>query len=280
MIFDFRFRPPYEEFLNLGIFEPPCFTLPPFSYHAVETPSARKQDMSLFFSEMTEAGICGGVLVPRALPGESVSNECVKKFCEEYPGHGIVAFGGINVSLGIAAAVDELEKCISYGFKGIAMEPGDFIPSMKADDARLYPVYERCERMGLPVVVTLSLWQGTDLSYSAPDSLMHVAEDFPGLQIVAAHACYPWIGQAVAAVVKYPNIWLIPDMYLYNPHTPGREMFIQAIQWLNGENILFGTAYPCYDMRQAVEDFMKLDLTQEQREKIFYKNAYKILSLE
>ena len=281
MIFDFRFRPPYEDFLNLSIFNPPCCSTPPLSFHAIDTPSANLGDMSLFFEEMDEAGISGGAVIPRMLPGKpSVSNECVRRLVEVFPDRHLVPFGAIDVSSGIYKALEELELCIQWGFRGIAMEPGGFTPALKVDDARLYPVYARCEQKNILVMLTLSLWQGPDMEYSSPVAVQHIARDFPHVQFIIAHAGYPWAVQAIKTVSTHGNVWLIPDMYLHNPMTPGREAYVQGIKWLDGERILFGSAYPCYDMRQAVKDFMNLNLTNGQNEKILYKNALRILNLK
>lgn len=281
MIFDFRFRPPYGDFLNLSIFNPPCCATPPLSFHAIETPSAELGDMNLFFKEMEEAGISGGAVTPRGLPGKpSVSNECVRNLIGDYPDRRLVPFGAIDVSSGIYAALEELERCIEWGFRGIAMEPGGFVPALKVDDARLYPVYARCEQKNMLVMLTLSLWQGPDMEYSSPVAVQHIARDFPKVQFIIAHAGYPWAVQAVNAVSTCGNIWLIPDMYLHNPMTPGRDIYVQGIKWHDGERILFGSAYPCYDMRQAVKDFMDLGFTDEQCERILYKNAYNLLNFK
>lgn len=281
MIFDFRLRPPYGEFSRLGIFRPvPCNAQPPLKYHSRRTESAFSTSMEAFFDEMREAGIGRGVVMPRATASaqENVSNECVHELAKAYP-EIFVPFGGIDVSGGIARALEELDACVRMGFRGIAMEPGYFSPPRKADHATLYPVYAQCEKLGLPVVLTLSLYQGPTISYCEPATVQQVARDFPALQIVVAHACYPWIPQIFSVAAVCGNVWLLPDLYLLNPMTPGNEMYRNALRWLDCERVLFGSAYPCYDMRQAVEDMERFDLTPAQREKIMYGNAAALLRL-
>lgn len=281
MIFDFRLRPPYGEFSRLGIFQPePCNAQPPLKYHARRTESAFATSMDLFFEEMRAAGIERGVIMPRATASaqETVSNVCVQALATAYP-EIFVPFGGIDVSRGIAHALEELDTCVRMGFRGIAMEPGYFSPPRKADDAVLYPVYAHCEKLGLPVVLTLSLYQGPTIGYCQPASVQQVALDFPGLQIVVAHACYPWIPQIFSVAAVCRNVWLLPDLYLLNPMTPGNEMYENCLRWLDCERVLFGSAYPCYDMRQAVEDMERFNLTPAQREKLMYGNAAALLRL-
>ena len=40
--------------------------------------------------------------------------------------------------------------------------------------------------------------------------------------------------------------------------------------------VLFGTDYPMWDIDVELERFMRIDLTEEQREDIFYNNAAKL----
>lgn len=280
MILDFRVRPPYGEFLNLAAFNPPCNSKPPQMYHARRSESAHQKSMPLFLEEMREAGISRSVIMSRTLPdsGKSITNEGIREAAGAYPDL-FTPFGGIDVSCGIANALAELEKCASYGFKGIVMEPGQFDPPLKVDAAQLYPIYARCEQLSLPVVLTMSFKQGPTLEYSNPAAVQNVASDFPLLQIVITHACYPWLPHIFSISLMHPNIWLIPDLYIHNPMAPGNEMFTDGVRWLDGDRLLFATSYPCYDMRQAVEDFMSMDISAEHREKMLHLNAEKLLSM-
>ena len=163
--------------------------------------------------------------------------------------------------------------------RGIALEPAYADPPRYADENVLYPIYARCEQVNLPVVLTMSIYQG-NLDYSDPAAVQRVAKDFPGLSLILAHACYPWIPQVFNLCLVQPNIWLIPDIYMYNPYVPGNEMYGQAMRWLNGERMLFGSAYPCYNLKQAIEDIQRFGFKDELLEKFFYGNARKLLGLQ
>ena len=45
------------------------------------------------------------------------------------------------------------------------------------------------------------------------------------------------------------------------------------------ERVLFGTDYPMWDIDTEIERFMKIDLTQEQREDILYNNASRLFGI-
>lgn len=169
---------------------------------------------------------------------------------------------------------------MEYGFRGVALEPGWNDPPRLPDDAVFYPVYSMCEQAALPVVLTVSLFQGPTLEFSNPVHIQNIANDFPRLQLVVAHACYPWLPQVFNIAALHPNVWLIPDLYMHNPVTPGREMYLNGCRWLQCERILFGSAYPCYDMVDAVNDLEAYDFTPKEKEKILWRNAFSLLRLE
>ena len=77
-----------------------------------------------------------------------------------------------------------------------------------------------------------------------------------------------------------PNVWLLPDLYMLNPDTPGNSMYGEAMRWLDGERILFGSAYPCYNMEQAVRDVERFGFSEEHKKKFFHGDAEKLLGAD
>lgn len=279
-IFDFRLRPPYKSFKNLGIYTPACNQTAPHKHHAEHSKAAEEKDLDQFWKEMEAAGIARGVIIGRQVPDDtaSVSNDDIHDMALEFPDK-IIPFGSLDVSIGVSATLDELERCIQFGFKGIAMEPAYCQPPRYADANVVYPIYARCEKAGIPVVLAMSMFQG-NLDYSNPVAPQHVAQDFPDLQIVLAHACYPWLIQVVNLCLVQPNIWMLPDLYMLNPDAPGNQMYGEAMRWLDGERILYGSAFPCYSMVQAIKDLDRFDFSDAHKEKFFYKNAEKLLGMK
>lgn len=281
MIFDFRLRPPYKDFTNLSIFNPVCNDEPPHNVNARRSESAHQKSFPLFMEEMKEAGITRGVVMGR--PGLKnwagcVPNEVVRDLAAEYP-QIFIPFGGVDVSGGMLEALKEVRRCHAWGFKGIAVEPGFCEPPLLPNDPKLYPIYAQCAELEMILVITDSMFLGPDIEYSNPVYVQRVADDFPTLQIVVSHACYPWLMQMVNILLRCPNLWIIPDMYMHNRNAPGNQIYYDAVRWLDGERILFGSAYPCYDMRQAVDDFKRFDFDARLTRKVQWENAQKILKL-
>ena len=59
-----------------------------------------------------------------------------------------------------------------------------------------------------------------------------------------------------------------------------QPVFDEAMRWLDGERILFGSAYPCYNMEQAVRDVERFGFSEEHKEKFFHGNAEKLLGTD
>ena len=51
---------------------------------------------------------------------------------------------------------------------------------------------------------------------SMADATVNVANDFPNLQIVVAHGCYPWIPMIFQVAITNKNVWLLPDIYIWH----------------------------------------------------------------
>ena len=108
--------------------------------------------MELFWKELAAAGIRKGVAIGRQIPDDtaSVSNDDVHALAVEYPDK-IIPFGSLDVSRGIAAAMDELERCITLGFKGIAMEPANCMLQGMPIPTRSTPSMPAAKRLAFPL---------------------------------------------------------------------------------------------------------------------------------
>ena len=58
-------------------------------------------------------------------------------------------------------------------------------------------------------------------------------------------------------------------------HAEGREM----VRLHGADKVLFASDYPAKHATQAIEDVLKMELTEEENRLIFYKNAEKLLGI-
>ena len=78
--------------------------------------------------------------------------------------------------------------------------------------------------------------------------------------------------------MNQPNVYLAPDMYLFG--VPGYQSYIDGGNTIIKEKLLYGSAYPIFDIKQSVEYYLKCGFTDDALEYIMYKNAAAFLGIE
>lgn len=139
-------------------------------------PSVFKESVELMLKEMDEAGIVRGVVQGRRVDPYmgSVPNEDVENFIRTYPDK-FFGFAGLDPSNTEEALAEVDRVARNDAFKGIVLEPGMLTVLMYANDRRIYPVYEKCTRLGMLVVIMAGGNVGPDISYSMPVAVDQVA---------------------------------------------------------------------------------------------------------
>ena len=158
------------------------------------------------------------------------------------------------------------------------MEPGVLASPMYADDRRIYPIYEYCAEHGIPVLLMGGGGNGPDLSHSNPIIIDRVCGDFPEMTVINTHGGYPWVTEILFVAFKRPNLYLCPDMYMYN--MPGVSDYVMAANTFLSERFLISTAYPFIGFREGVEQFKALPFKPEVLPNLLYRNAIKALKLD
>ena len=283
-IIDMRLRPPLKSWVTTAQFTEGTAYYP--TRHGYPRPkSVKTQSMQDLLAEMDEAGITWGVIMGRqsAPPHGAVPNDEITEALNQHPQR-FVALAGIDLR-DIEAGVREIERTARIkGYVGASIEPGATFTPMYSDDRRLYPIYERCQDLGLPLSITLSGYlsamAGHDLSYGSPSPVLKAARDFPRLKIIVSHAAWPNIMPMMEVAFIRDNVYVSPDLYLNGVNTPGAHEYIRAAHFFLADRLLFGTAYPSRPLKESVEAFMQWDLAPELREKILYRNAARVLGIE
>ena len=191
-IIDMRLRPPLKSWVTTAQFTEGTAYYP--TRHGFPRPkSVKTQAMQDLLDEMDEASITWGVIMGRqsAPPHGAVPNDEITKAIDEHPQR-FVGFAGIDLRQ-IERGVVEIERTSKIkGYVGASIEPGATFEAMYADDRRLYPLYEKCQELDVPMSITLSGYLasmvGHDLSYGSPTPVFRVAKDFPKLKIIVSHA--------------------------------------------------------------------------------------------
>ena len=90
---------------------------------------------------------------------------------------------------------------------------------------------------------------GPDASYSHPMVIDQIAADFPNLTIINTHGGYPWVTEILFVAYRRPNLYICPDMYLFNQ--PGWQDYVTAANFALQDRFLFGTAIPSFRWKRA-----------------------------
>ena len=278
MIIDSRIRPPMKSFINANLYRE-CVTQPwANNFMMTIADSVVKRDPELMFKEMDEAGVNMGVITGRqsGVHGR-IPNEEIIEIVTNYPDK-FVGIAGIDGNWATSKSIEEIEKTVVNGpLKGVGLEPGVCDSPMHTDDPRLYPLYDYCQKMDLPVFIMAGGGQGPDVTYSMPHHIQHVCTDFPQLKVVNTHAGFPWVPQILFTCMMCPNLYLAPDMYTYN--MPGAHDYVVAANSILKERFMFGTGYPFVPFRPALEQFRTMGFNPELMDNFLYKNIARVLKL-
>jgi predicted TIM-barrel fold metal-dependent hydrolase len=215
------------------------------------------------------------VVVGRHTPNQHLPNDTIHQIVSADPV--FVGVGSVDpIVQGRQAALDETERAIrNLGLKGIDVEPGFGSPPRHPDDPAYFPVYDLLQSLGVPVFV-MSGPTTPDPRFNDPSGLAIVAQNFPQLKIAAFHGYWPNVEAIVGLAFRYENIHLIPDMYIFQA---GSRTYVEAANGPLADQLLFGSSYPFRPIRQSIEDFQVLGFKDAVLERVFYKNAERLLNL-
>lgn len=285
MIVDMRIRPPLPAWVGQAQFEIGTAYYPT-RIGFPRPPSAEKRSMDLLIAEMDEAGIELGVIMGRqsAEPLGVIPNDEIAACLQNYPNR-FIAWAGIDLAMPMESCLDEIRRCVkTLGFKGVSLEPTvSRNPTLRrADDRRLYPIYDECTRLEVPVNITLSaaLQMQPKRRYedASPTQICAVAQDFPRLDIHIAHAGWPMVMDMIGVAFICPNVWISPDQYLIKRIPAAREYVTAANNYFE-RRTLFGTAYPSKPLAEMVAEYRAWDWLPGVLDGVLGENALRLMRM-
>jgi len=186
----------------------------------------------------------------------------------------VFAFGSVHPDAD--DNVSELHRIKKLGLKGIKLHPE--YQQFNVDDKKVYKIYEECQTLGLIIV----FHAGVDLGilppvHSTPDRIGIVANDFPKLNIVAAHmGGFQCWDMSTFYLAKKDNIWLDTSFGVKYIHPKRFKMMCDEHGM---DKILFGTDSPWSEPKSDIDAIQKSIMNQNDLDRIFYKNAENLLNI-
>lgn len=194
----------------------------------------------------------------------------------------LLPFVGLDPSVMTPAEMrDELEACVEAGARGVKLHP--IVQRLHPATDALWPVYELCQELGLPVLfhsgfLGRSQWN----AFARPGVFADVLEAFPDLRVVLAHLGRGHYEEAVALAERFPQVvfdtcgaitagavsWRLGD-----------EEAVALLRRIGVERVCFGSDYPWFDPAADAARLAALPgLSEGERAAILGDNARRLLA--
>jgi len=221
---------------------------------------------------------------------------------KKYPGR-VWASAAVPLS-DTKIAIEVLDHAVNkLGLMGVNI-PGSIGRDTRIDADRLAPFYARIEQLGIPMflhptdavfgddlvgydgALQLSLGRVIEVSVAASRIVFSgLMERHPNLKIVMSHTggALPYQSGRMDKNGKNAKLPKPPSTYIrrmytdtVSPHSMGMRF---ALDYYGIEHVMYGSDYPCWDPATALRLIEELGLSEEEKDKLFYRNARRILGL-
>jgi len=175
------------------------------------------------------------------LTGYWVPDEYVAQFAARAPDK-LIGFACCDPTQ--PAYMDELTHAVEdLRLRGVKMGP--IYAGFDPRDPRCEPVYQYCERRGLPIIFHAGTTynRAAPLGYSRPWLWDEVAVAHPELRMVLAHLGHPFYDECLVVIRKHPHVYADVSALYYRPWQ-FYNMMITAQEYRVTPKLLFGTDYP------------------------------------
>lgn len=184
-------------------------------------------------------------------------------------GEHVIGFGTLHCNF--EALDDELIRMKKLGLSGIKFHP--VFQGFAVDDDKAMQMFEKIGNQ-FPILMHMGD-KNTDAT--TPKRLANVMKELPQVTFIAAHmgGVFEW---------KKAQKYLVGKNVYFDTSSSVRFMEPDLVRSMikehGADKILFGTDYPLSNHAYEMKQLEKLNLTQEEYEKIYWKNAYRLLHLK
>ena len=212
------------------------------------------------------------------------------------------------------AAADELERAVKeLGFVGALINGhtnGEFL-----DEDKFRCVWERSIELGVPLYLhafdpipdqSHNLYKGYETLLGPPwswniDTATHAMriiasglfEELPDAKLILGHMgeFIPYMlaridegymqtgGAKTWKIPREPSYYYRKNVYITTSGLWNPETLVCAVSALTAEHVLFSVDYPLADLDYGIEQVERTPISQEDKEKIYHKNAEKMFNI-
>ena len=189
-------------------------------------------------------------------------NDYLMRVSAEHPDR-LIGFGTLHPDY--EDVPGELDRIKAGGLHGVKLHPD--IQTFLLDDRRAVAMFRAMAERGLPALVHTGDYR---YAYSQPERMAHVLDQVPDLKVICAHlgGWSVW-KEAWRVLAGRPNVWVDTSSSLYALEP---EEAARIIRRYGTDRAFFGTDYPMWDPEEEMARFLRLPLTDGEREQIFHLN--------
>ncbi|MEO3944649.1 amidohydrolase family protein [Gorillibacterium sp. CAU 1737] len=176
-----------------------------------------------------------------------LSNEQISQAIRTYPGK-FRGFASVDPNQDTKAAVEELDHAIRVlGLHAFKLNPNDYGGFDLNDPEKLYPLYEKCCELNIPVSVHTGITPSCifRMKHNNPILLDDVAVDFPDLVLIVEHMGHPWNDLCYNMVSRHKNMYLtitaVANVLIHSRPAVFRMELSKMIAIIGSEKILWGS---------------------------------------
>ena len=198
--------------------------------------------------------------------------QAVNDFVKSQECNEIIAFGSVYPHS--EGALDELERIKEMGLKGVKLHPE--YQQFFVDDEKMKPIYKKISQLDLIVL----FHAGEDFGYPAPYHATPERLRKAAKWIESPMICAHWGGAGMGEdVLKYLCDTPVLFDTAFGYATMPKDRAKRILDKKGVDSILFGSDCPWHAPSWEIRMIETLDLTNEEKEKIYHKNAEKILKI-
>ena len=206
--------------------------------------------------------VCSVATNPQQIPG---INAFLSEQCALHPA--FIGFGAMHPAAEDPAAV--IGQIQSLGLRGVKLHPD--IQQFDIDSREAYRIYEAAQGT-LPILMHMG---DARFDYSHPRRLKKVLEDFPRLEIIAAHLGGWSVWSEARSLLHHDNVWFdTSSSFRFMSAQEARQQILA----FGAQRCFFGTDYPVWGYEQELELFFRLGLSHEENAGILAGNIKKFLA--
>jgi predicted TIM-barrel fold metal-dependent hydrolase len=211
------------------------------------------------------------------------SNDFVSAMQKRHPDRIIQAWGAVDPFKGEQALLEARHAIRELHMLGFHFHP--IIGHFAVNDRRLYPLFELINELRVPVMIdvgTTGMGAGmpggmrAKLRHAHPAAIDELAADFPNLTIIAAHPGWPWVDEMTAVVLHKGNVFWEVSGWAPKYFSPQLKTDIRGRL---RDKIMFGSDYPSISHSRLLREWGELGYTDDTMERVFHRNAERVLAL-